>query len=162
MSLSPEERLGLDIVSTEHVLMTAKTAALRPLGLTVAQYAALLTLSQNPGISGAGLARACLVTPQAAAAVLKTLEAKALVERFTDDWNLNVRPARLTPKGLDLLRRADEAAVRIERAIRDALSPGERTELRELLHRCRAAIDGATAEAAASASSSAPAEAPEH
>lgn len=141
MSLAPDERLGLDIKRAEQMLMAAKTAALREHGLTVAQYAALYTLSENPGISGAGLARACLVTPQAAAAVLKALEARSLIARSRNEWNLNVRESALTDAGRTLLTAADETAVQIERRMYDALSVRERAQLKRLLATCTEALD---------------------
>lgn len=119
--------------------MSAKADALRPLGLTVAQYAALLTLGDNPGISGSGLARVCLVTPQAMAATLKTLQAKGLISRSLDDWNRSSRPAELTAAGRTLLRQADAVAGAVEQRIYDALTPAERQTLRALLHRCETA-----------------------
>lgn len=64
MGMTAGERLGLDIKRAEQALMAAKSTALKDAGLTVAQYAALLALSDNPGISGAALARECLVTPR--------------------------------------------------------------------------------------------------
>ncbi|OYN97172.1 MarR family transcriptional regulator [Enemella evansiae] len=140
MALDPERRLGGDLKQTEQVLMSAKAAALRDLDLTVAQYAALLTLSIHPGISGSALARACLVTPQAAAAVLKTLTARGLVERTSDDWNRNVRPSRLTADGATLLAEADERASAIEQRVHDALTAQERETLRRLLRTCREAV----------------------
>lgn len=140
MSLAPDERLGLDIKRTEQTLMTAKTVALREHDLTVAQYAALYALSENPGISGAGLARACLVTPQAAAAVLKALEARGLIARSRNEWNLNVRESALTDAGHTLLAAADGAAVRIERRMYDALTERERAQLKRLLATCAEAL----------------------
>lgn len=137
--IAVNKRLGYSIKSTEVAFMAAKADALRPLGLTVAQYAALLTLGGNPGISGAGLARACLVTAQAMAATLKTLETKGLVVRKVDDWNRNSRPAELTESGRELLSRADEAAGSVELDMHDALSPAERRTLRVLLQKCEAA-----------------------
>lgn len=142
MGLDPELRLGGDIKQTEQLLMTTKAAALRELGLSVAQYAALLTLSIHPGISGSGLARACLVTPQAAAAVLKTLTARGLVTRSADDWNRNVRPSRLTADGESLLAAADERASAIEQRMLDALTPTQQETLRRLLRTCRDAVQG--------------------
>ncbi|WP_245563488.1 MarR family winged helix-turn-helix transcriptional regulator [Longispora albida] len=73
MTMPAAERLGLEIKRAEQELMSAKQAALREAGLTVGQYAALFALAEQPGISGAALARACLVTPQNMAAVLKVL-----------------------------------------------------------------------------------------
>lgn len=134
------ERLGLDIKRTEQALMAAKSAALKDDGLTVAQYAALLALSDNPGISGAALARACLVTPQAMAAVLKHLEERGLIARSAHPYHQKMLETRLTEAGTETLRSADERAVRIERRIADALTPGERDTLRDLLARCVTAI----------------------
>ncbi|UPK74103.1 MarR family transcriptional regulator [Nocardioidaceae bacterium SCSIO 66511] len=140
MSLAPDERLGLDIKRAEQTLMAAKTSALRAHGLTVAQYAALYALAENPGISGAGLARACLVTPQAAAAVLKTLESRGLIARSRNEWNLNVRESALTDAGRRLLAAADQTAVRIEQRMYDALTVRERTQLKRLLAACTDAL----------------------
>ncbi|WP_088979314.1 MarR family winged helix-turn-helix transcriptional regulator [Micromonospora coxensis] len=138
--MPPEERLGLDIKRAEQTLMSAKSAALRDSGLTVAQYAALSVLAGNPGISGAALARACLVTPQAMAAVLKTLEERALVARSRHPWHQHVLETRLTDAGRDLLAHADRAAVRIERRLADEFTAEERQALRDLLARCVTAI----------------------
>lgn len=140
MGLPEGERLGLDIKRAEQVLMAAKGAALKPLDLTVAQYAALFALSGSPGISGAALARACLVTPQAMTAVLKTLEERGLVTRTAHPWHQKVLETRLTDEGAALLDRADERAVRIERRMSDALTPQERAALKDLLGRCVGAL----------------------
>ncbi|MGW5522009.1 MarR family winged helix-turn-helix transcriptional regulator [Gordonia sp. NPDC003950] len=139
MALRIDERLGFDIKAAEVALMSAKSDGLRHLGLTVAQYAALLTLREHPGISGAGLARACLVTPQASAATLKTLEGKGLVERARDDWSRNTLTSRLTDEGTKLLAKADKVAVGVEQRVFDALTAQERQTLRRLLAACRSA-----------------------
>ncbi|MGC4745288.1 MarR family winged helix-turn-helix transcriptional regulator [Micromonospora sp. DT201] len=138
--MSASERLGLDIKRAEQALMAAKAAALRPADLTVAQYAALFTLADNPGMSGAALARACLVTPQAMTGVLKALEDRGLVLRSPHPWHHHVLETHLTEEGRATLLRCDREAVRIERRIADALSPDERDQLRDLLARCVAAI----------------------
>lgn len=142
MGLDVGDRLGFDIKATEVALMAAKTEGLRSLGLTVAQYAALLALRDNPGISGAGIARACLVTPQASAAVLKTLEKKGLVERGRDDWSRGTRPGRLTPEGERVVAEADGRASAIEERVHAALTADQRAELRALLALCRDALAG--------------------
>lgn len=142
MALQIGERLGFDIKAAEVALMAAKSSGLRGLGLSVAQYAALLALRENPGISGAGLARTCLVTPQASAATLKTLESKGLIERARDDWSRNALTARLTEGGLRLLIDADEVASAVEQRIFDALTTEERATLRRLLATCRSAAAG--------------------
>ncbi|MCX4735843.1 MarR family winged helix-turn-helix transcriptional regulator [Streptomyces sp. NBC_01363] len=108
--------------------------------MTVAQYAALFALADNPGIPGAALARTCLVTPQAMAAVLKHLEERGLVTRSAHPWHQKTLETRLTEAGRETLRLADERAVRIERRLADEFTPEERDALRDLLARCVTAI----------------------
>jgi len=78
-----DDRLGHMVKSLEQELSGAKDAALRPMGLTVPQYQALLVIADTPGISGAELARRCLVTPQTMTTVLGNLTVKGLIERRT-------------------------------------------------------------------------------
>ncbi|MEQ4719432.1 MarR family transcriptional regulator [Nonomuraea sp. B19D2] len=140
MGMHADERLGLDIKRAEQALIAAKQAAIRPAGLTVPQYAALFTLADNPGISGAALARACLVTPQAMTVVLKNLEERGLIERSPHPWHRNVLETRLAEAGRAALEAADERAVVVERAIAAEFSAEERKTLRDLLARCGEAI----------------------
>ncbi|WP_197093981.1 MarR family winged helix-turn-helix transcriptional regulator [Nonomuraea sp. SBT364] len=146
VEMPAEERLGLDIKRAEQELIAAKQVAVRAAGLTVPQYAALFALAGSPGISGAALARACLVTPQAMTVVLKNLEERGLVERTTHPWHRNVLETRLTERGRVALEAADARAVTIERAIADELAGEERETLRALLTRCGEAIRRASAE----------------
>ncbi len=130
-----EERVGLHVKRAEQELMAAKSAVLRPLGLTVPQYSALLLLAQNAGMSAAALARACLVTPQTMATVLANLETKSLIERQAHPWHRNVIELKLTDKGQQLLGRADASASAIERDIAAQFSTAERTQLIAMLGR---------------------------
>ena len=74
-------RLGLHIKAAEQAMMAAKTEALRSFGVTVAQYATMLSLYYVPEQSSAQLARAAAVTPQTMATVIAKLEQKRLVTR---------------------------------------------------------------------------------
>jgi hypothetical protein len=62
MPTPADQRIGMVLKRAEQALLRAKSAALKPAGLTLAQYVAL---DRQPGITGATLARASLVTPQA-------------------------------------------------------------------------------------------------
>ncbi|MGW5418768.1 MarR family winged helix-turn-helix transcriptional regulator [Streptomyces sp. NPDC003943] len=135
MNMPVTERLGLHIKRVEQELMAAKHAALRPLGLTVPQYAALYTLHEHPGLSAAALARACLVTPQTIATVLANLETKELITRRPHPWHRKVTEVHLTDDGRRLLAQADAKAVAIERHIADEFSAEERALLVDLLAR---------------------------
>jgi DNA-binding MarR family transcriptional regulator len=140
MDMPAEERLGLAVKRAEQRLMAAKHVAVKTAGLTVPQYAALLVLAANPGISAAALARECLVTPQAMTVVLKNLLEHGLIERSPHQWHRTMLETHLTDAGREALRTADAAAVVIERRIADAFTPDERDSFRELLARFTQAI----------------------
>ncbi|MET7382021.1 MarR family transcriptional regulator [Streptomyces sp. NPDC005526] len=135
-SMPASERLGSHIKRAEQALNATKTAVLRPAGLTVAQYAALLHLSDNPGISAAALARLCGVTPPTMNTVLKNLQDRALIERTPHEWHRNVLETRLTDEGRAVMADADARAVRVERALAAEFTDEEREALTGLLGRC--------------------------
>ncbi|MGH3428313.1 MAG: MarR family winged helix-turn-helix transcriptional regulator [Mycobacteriales bacterium] len=135
-SMPVSERLGSYLKRAEQALGGAKSAALKPSGLTVPQYAALLFLSESPGISAAALARACAVTPPTMNTVLKNLQDHGLIERTPHEWHKNVLETRLTDKGEAVLAEADPRAVRIERGLAAAFSAEEHEKLLALLGRC--------------------------
>ncbi|MBH5335856.1 MarR family transcriptional regulator [Streptomyces pactum] len=130
------ERLGSYLKRAEQALNATKHAALRPAGLTVPQYAALLLLSENPGMSAAALARACAVTPPTMNTVLKNLQERGLVERTPHAWHGNVLETRLTERGREVTADADVRAVRVERALAAEFTEEERATLIALLGRC--------------------------
>ncbi|WP_260615383.1 MarR family winged helix-turn-helix transcriptional regulator [Microbispora sp. KK1-11] len=128
-------RPGNAIKRAEQALIAEKSRVLRPFGLTVPQYAAMYALSLAPGISGAKLARFCSVTPQSMTTVLKTLESRGLVERRPSSDHAQVLVTRLTRAGQSLLRKADAAAVAVERRLVEEFTPDEADRLRDLLER---------------------------
>ena len=69
---------------------------LRPEGVTTAQLAVLKAIRDEPGASGAQLARACYVTPQSAQALLKSLEDGGWIVRTKDKVNDRILIAKLT------------------------------------------------------------------
>ena len=135
-------RLGLHIKSAEQAMMAAKTEAIRGFGLTVAQYAAMLSLYYVPEQSSAQLARAAAVTPQTMATVIAKLEQKRLVTRHPSSDHAKVLIASLTPEGEVLVLRADEAARRIEQCMAEVFSAKEREQLTEMLERVTALLRG--------------------
>ncbi|MCX4669676.1 MarR family transcriptional regulator [Streptomyces sp. NBC_01381] len=140
-SLPASERLGSHIKRAERALNAAKHAALKPAGLTVPQYAALLYLSEKPGISAAALARLCGVTPPTMNTVLKNLQERGLIQRTPHEWHRNVLETRLTKEGEAVMAQADGAAVRVERALAAEFTEEERAALVGLLGRCATLLD---------------------
>jgi DNA-binding MarR family transcriptional regulator len=137
------ERLGSHLKRAEQALNATKHAVLKPSGLTVSQYAALLYLSENPGISAAALARACGVTPPTMNTVLKNLQERSLIERSPHEWHKNVLETRLTGKGREVMADADARAVRVERGLAAEFTAEERETLVALLARCIDFLDSA-------------------
>jgi DNA-binding MarR family transcriptional regulator len=104
--------------------------------------AALVGLADSDGISGAAPARARPVTPQAMTTVLRNLEERGPVTATAHPWRRKVLEVRLTDAGAELLARADERAVGVERRIAAEFTPQERATLRSLPGRCAAAVEG--------------------
>jgi DNA-binding MarR family transcriptional regulator len=138
--MAVEDRLGHAIKRVEQALMATKKAVLSDTGLTVAQYSALLVLAQSPGLSGAQLARRCLVTPQTMATVLATLTTKGFIEREHSSVHSLVLVARLTRSGHAILRKADRAAIDVEQHLASTFTAQEQENLRDLLERTAAAL----------------------
>jgi DNA-binding MarR family transcriptional regulator len=134
------ERLGGDLKQVVDDLMTAKQAAVKPAGLTVPQYAALLWLIDNAGISAAALARLCHVTPQTMTTILQNLESAGLIVRTPHPWHRNMLETRLTEAGMAAFDIADNRAVAVERRLAAEFTAEERETLRALLARCSATL----------------------
>jgi DNA-binding MarR family transcriptional regulator len=98
-------------------LLGAMETALRPHGLTGAQYGVLSVLAREHGASGADLARACHTTPQAMNGVLATLEREALIERRPHPTHGRILQATLTSEGRRRLEAADAAVRALRRVI---------------------------------------------
>jgi DNA-binding MarR family transcriptional regulator len=134
-----ESRLGTFIKRAEQAMMAEKSRVLRPLGLTVPQYAALNALANAP-LSGAQLARLCYVTPQSMASLLAHLEAKQLVERTPSEVHAQVLVAKLTRRGRALYEKANTAALEVEGRMSAAFGAEEEKALREGLRRVVTAL----------------------
>ncbi|HEV2935077.1 MAG TPA: MarR family transcriptional regulator [Streptosporangiaceae bacterium] len=126
----------------EQAMLRAKSAALKPAGLTLAQYVALAELDRQPGITGATLARACLVTPQAMMVVLKSLEEQGLIVRSPHPRHTNVLELHITDAGFEVLDAGRRRAEPVERRLTDTFSPEELQALAALLTRWIQALDG--------------------
>lgn len=139
-----DDRLGHMVKSLEQELSGAKDAALRPMGLTVPQYQALLVIADTPGISGAELARRCLVTPQTMTTVLGNLTVKGLIERRTVPGQGRAMETTITAAGKRLLGRADKKILEVEELLNGQLSKADQQSLRKLLEKCRSAFASVT------------------
>lgn len=119
----------------EQAMVRAKSAALKFVGLTPAQYVALYELDAQPGITAASLARACLVTPQAMMILLKSMEQQGLITRSFHPRHANVLELHLTDVGREALSAARERVEPMEARVFGAFAPKELAAFREYLSR---------------------------
>jgi len=134
-SADEEPRLGMLVKRAEQAMVRAKSVALKFVGLTPAQYVALVELDHQPGITAATLARACLVTPQAMMILLKTMEQQGLISRSSHPRHPNVLELHMTDVGREALEGAHERVDPVEERVFDAFSAKELVVFRGLLSR---------------------------
>jgi DNA-binding MarR family transcriptional regulator len=125
----------------EQALLRAKSAAVRPAGVTLAQYIALTQLDQQPGIAAATLARACLVTPQAMMVVLKAMDEQGLISRSPHPRHPAVLELRITDAGREVLHEARQRVEPVERHVTKAFTAAELQSLAGLLNRLTEALE---------------------
>ncbi|MDX6381334.1 MAG: hypothetical protein QOI57_2358 [Rubrobacteraceae bacterium] len=131
-----ESRIGYQLKRAEHALRLEMDGALRDVGLTTPQYAALSVLGDEPGLSGAELARRCFVTPQTMNAIVVNLEAAGLLLRRSHPEHGRVLQAYLTAAGEELVSRAHEMVEAIETRMLAGLNPEDRLQLLNALRSC--------------------------
>jgi DNA-binding MarR family transcriptional regulator len=121
-------------------------AALRPTGLSMAQYTALRALADHPQASAAELARLCFVTRQSLQDVLAGLRTGALVRDSSGPQRGRARALELTTTGRRRLAEAHAAVIRVEQDMLHGVPDKARAELASLLLRCAENLEAAEAE----------------
>jgi DNA-binding MarR family transcriptional regulator len=114
---------------------------LRPQGVTTAQLQVMKAIQQEPGMSGAQLARTCFVTPQSIQALLKGLEEDGWIVRSKDRVNDRILNASLTPEGERLLLTAEKEAKVIEARLWRGVAESSVVALNAVLEQCLKNLD---------------------
>jgi DNA-binding MarR family transcriptional regulator len=137
---SLDQSVGYVLKQAAAALRAAMDAVLRPLELSVPQYACLELLAQRPGLSNAELARGAFVTRQSMNGVLRGLQDRGLVTRPATAPHGRALPTRLTPEGGRQLHAASVAVRAVEQQMLASFSPGRQDRLRGDLADCAAAL----------------------
>jgi DNA-binding MarR family transcriptional regulator len=124
------------IKRAQAALHAALAPALRQHGATIAQYAVLTVLDEEPGLSNADLARLAFLTPQTMNQTLRGLEDKHWVTRRPHPGHARILQAGLTQEGRAVLRACHAAADAIEEQMLAGLSPEDRRQLEAALRAC--------------------------
>jgi DNA-binding MarR family transcriptional regulator len=119
------------------MLHTRMDEVLRPIGLTVAQYACLESLRQNPGITSSGLARRAFVSRQSMNVLLHALSERGLVIRADEPGPRNQIAAELTERAQILLATAHDRVESVVTRMTGSLDQQSLTALRAALVSCR-------------------------
>ena len=111
---------------------------LRPQGVTTAQLHVMKTIHNEPGVSGAQLARLCYVTPQSVQSLLTGLERDGWIVRSKGRGNDRILMAQLTPEGEKLLETAEKEAKVIEGKLWRGVAEDSIQALNRVLEQCLA------------------------
>jgi DNA-binding MarR family transcriptional regulator len=141
-AVEPGTRIAYLVRVLSNALSQQIEQALRPVGLTQAQLAALgqLAFSDEGWLSGAELGRRAGVTAQAMSTALTALEGRGLVERGPHPDRGRVIRVWITAEGSRLLERAQQLTAPVDTRAMALLSDDEQRQLRLLLVRAMAGI----------------------
>jgi DNA-binding MarR family transcriptional regulator len=130
MQLKIEPPAVLKLVSRVRMVFRERVEErLRPLGVTMAQLQVLTPLVDEPGMSGAQLARVRHVSPQTIHALLMATEERGWMRRSTHPENNRTLLATLTPQGRRICARAGKIALELQFHV---LSTFEANEVRRV------------------------------
>ena len=135
-----QRQVGYLVKQLQQEVRAAMDGALADHGTTMATYAAMAALAEDPGLSNAELARRCFVTPQTMNRVVRDLTEEGLVVRAPAPDHGRILRTELSDEGRARVAACgqDVDAVQ-ERMLRD-LASAEVEVLTSLLERCIAAL----------------------
>jgi DNA-binding MarR family transcriptional regulator len=126
---------GYNVARTNLRMMRAFQVHVGEVGLKPAEYSALVLIASNPGINQKQLGDALDISPPNLAVMLDQLCHRSLLERVRSAVDRRLQHPQLTADGKALLAEAERRASVMEDKILDALTPGERGILLELLQK---------------------------
>jgi DNA-binding MarR family transcriptional regulator len=164
MSQHPEQDLFLLLHDVARLVRVEADRRARLQDMTRAQWALLLKLERNPGLSQKEVADLLEVEPISVARLVDRLEANGLIERRPDAsdrriWRLHLLEAAMSALDQINLQRAELAALisaNIPQAVHDAMVLGLRQMKTNIMRMPGAAVPGVPAPGAAAPQTPAP------
>ncbi len=141
---TPEHTAALLLRSLQHTLRHAMDDALRKQGieLSFAAVVALFGLHNEPGITGAQLARRAFVSAQTMNSALHRLELDGRIERRPHPDSRRADSWSLTAAGLAELERAHSVGTSVFTKMLASFEPDEMTAFSDYMRRCIDALGG--------------------
>lgn len=115
--------------------LTTINDAMKTHGVSTAQIGVLRQLTNEPGLSGAELARRLLISPQGVQLALTALERRGFVERKQDPQHARILQAYLTDSGHKVAETVVSEAISAHQEVFGVLTSDEQQTLRDLLGR---------------------------
>lgn len=131
-----ERAAGYLVKRVQQSLRRRCDAALRPTGLSMAQYAAMRALADHPEASASELSRLCFVTRQSVQELLAGLRGAGFVRDANRPPRGRARSLELTSAGAERLAAAHTAVMSVESAMTEGISASARRQLAATLARC--------------------------
>lgn len=135
-SVEVETGPGYLVKRVQQTLRRQCDAALKPTGLSMAQYSVLRALAAHPDASAAELARLCFVTRQSLQDVLSALRSDGQIELADVPARGRARSLQLTKQGRLRLEAGDAALNDVESKMVEGMSARTQNRLSELLTQC--------------------------
>jgi len=136
-----EATVGYLVKRVQQSLRRRCDAALRPTGVTMAQYAALRALADHPDASASDLARLCFVTRQSAQDLVAALRTAGFVTTVDKPRVGRARALELTAKGRKRLTAAHRAVLAVDEAMTEGLPATARRQLAASLLQCAESLE---------------------
>jgi DNA-binding MarR family transcriptional regulator len=136
-------KVGYLVKRVQAALRSALDERLRPLDLSVSQYAILEALLEEgeSESSNAAIARRCFITPQSASEMIAALTESELVVRRSSTRTPRIRYA-LTRRGRAKCTKARQHVLDIEERMLAGQTDADRKSIAMLLERCARALEG--------------------
>lgn len=140
--MSMQESCAAMIKQVHDALEKQANNAMRPQGMTMAQFGVLMLLREAPDrqLPLKELERRLHVAQSTAAGLIVRLEQKKMVESFGDPADRRIKMVRMTPAGLACCREADVNMLNAETMILSGLTDTEREIFTSLLTKVRDSI----------------------
>jgi DNA-binding MarR family transcriptional regulator len=107
--------------------------SLAEFGVTVPQFVVLTMLKAYPGLSGAQLARAALLTPQTVGVIIRNLERDRAIQKMPHPMHRRMLQWTPTRRGMTLLEQCRKRALAQERRLAAGLTAAAERTVRQWL-----------------------------
>jgi len=131
-----ERSVGYLVKRVQQGLRRRCDAALKPIGLSMAQYSTMRALDEHPDASAAELSRLCFVTRQSLQDMLAGLRADGLIATVDAPPRGRSRSLALTRLGSRKLNAAHNAVFTVEAEMLQGISARERRSVVQALISC--------------------------